>query len=93
MTIEVKGNGEWEKTYIVVISRSKVVYSNVHLKDKEIKNFNFQISSDKTMAPSVQVIVYYFHAQGEIVYDQIQVDFHSLPTNKVSKVDSTEILL
>jgi Alpha-2-macroglobulin bait region domain len=82
--IEVKGNGEWEKTYIVVIGRTGVVYNNVHEKNKEEKTFTIEFGTNNWMAPSINVIIYYFQVYGEIVYDRIQIDFDSEMTNRVS---------
>jgi hypothetical protein len=85
--IDVVGNGEWEKLFVVVIGRTGVVYNNVlepTQKQIDNKKMSFEFVANAWMAPSAHVIVYYIHPLGENVYDRIKINFDSVFPNKVS---------
>jgi hypothetical protein len=75
--IEIAGNGEWQTLYAIVVGRTGIVYNEVltpQIEEDESKTIQFEFTADRLMAPTVNVIVYYFQAFGEIVFDQIQIN-------------------
>jgi hypothetical protein len=48
------------------------------------KNFNFTFTVTKSMAPQSKLLVYYICEKGEIISDQVKIDFGFKLENTVS---------
>lgn len=61
------------KVFYIVNGRSKILASGT-LEAPNAKESSFKLEITKEMTPSAQLLVYYFHPSGEIVYDQVKLD-------------------
>lgn len=69
--------------YSLVVGRTGIIHHTKHEEfDDGFLKFNIKTSND--MAPSSQLIVYYFQLSGEIVYDIVSLDFEILMTNELN---------
>lgn len=69
--------------YYVVVSRHGIVEEVKFQPDINDDMTTISITATELMTPTCNVIVYYFHPAGEIVYDQVKVD---IPMNSFSTV-------
>lgn len=74
--------------FVVVSGRSEILESRKY-DAPDSKEFPFKLKLTKKMAPSSQLLVYYFHPDGEIIYDQVKLD-RSSSTHKVRLADELD---
>jgi hypothetical protein len=83
--INVKSTGLMTDFFCVVFQGSKIVYED-HLVfgifKEDVSEISFKATQD--MKPLVNVVVYYIHENGEIIYDAVVIDFREESKNFVS---------
>lgn len=77
LTYQVLGRGD------VIISRTLQVANS--------RNFNFRFLASFAMVPKANVIVYYMREDGEIVSDQLKIEFENELQNFVSCFKSFDL--
>lgn len=70
-----------------------VISGQLHMSHKKIENpsdsasFEFEVEVTKDMAPFANIIVYYIHSRGEIIYDRLKINVQKELTNRVSLIN------
>lgn len=70
-------------TYIVVGGREEIVLSK-NVKIPNSRNFDFSFPSSTAMMPTAKLLVYYIRDDGEIISDQVKINFGYKLKNLVS---------
>jgi hypothetical protein len=83
--LNITGNGELgtiELNYAIIGRTGLIVHQKFQSSKKGLENY--RIDPTPKMAPSSFVIIYYIQSSGEIIYDQVRLDFETALTNEVS---------
>lgn len=80
--VEVKSSTELSKLYYVVIGRTGILENKAKDFSKNEHEYKFSFKASSWMVPEAQILIYYIHHSGEIVYDRVSMSFDvDLPNN------------
>lgn len=82
MKIQVQSLTKLRLLHYTVIGRSGATYSSTAL-SRDLKEFEFSFQSQLWMYPEAQLLAYYIHDSGEIIYDTEALIFEDEFLNKV----------
>lgn len=87
MVFKIESSEEIDHIYYVFLGPNGPFLSDVRKFDSNNNVHELQFNRTQILSPKCQLVVYYFHASGDFIYDKIPVEI-SLPnksTNYVSK--------
>lgn len=80
----IKSSMKFQAINLFVVGRTgKNVYRKINTSSEE---FELSFRAEEWMIPEVNVLVYFFHHTGEIVYDTVSVHFDENFSNRVSNI-------
>lgn len=82
--IKVQVNSTMQLTTLnyLVISRARILlYKSFQLNNSE--SYDFKFKATKEMMPEIQVLIYYIHLSGEVIFDHLTIVLDMPMPNKV----------
>jgi hypothetical protein len=85
VVIKVESSTELEIVHYLVIGRTGILVSQNQSFPTSVHEFEIKFMANAWMVPEAQVLIYYIHFTGEVIYDQLILSFDESLPNKVEK--------
>jgi Alpha-2-macroglobulin bait region domain len=83
VSIKVESSTEIEMVHYIVIGRTGILISKNESFPASVHEFEIKFMATSWMVPEAQVLIYYIHYTGEVIYDQLNLPFEENLPNKV----------